>query len=66
MEVDAIVQKHAGEFVAFKIKLGIGQIDDTAKNLLKFASILEDSSKTILGQVNLLRVPPCLLRALSG
>lgn len=54
MEVDAIVQKHAGEFAAFEIKLGIGQIDDAAKNLLKFASILEDSSKTKLQSLNVI------------
>jgi predicted AAA+ superfamily ATPase len=41
LEVDAIVQKYSGEYVAFEIKLGIGQIDDAAANLNKFASILD-------------------------
>jgi predicted AAA+ superfamily ATPase len=42
LEVDAIVQKYDGEWSAFEIKLGIGQIDDAAKNLLKFAANLDD------------------------
>ena len=41
LEVDAIVQKYSGEYVAFEIKLGIGQIEDAAINLNKFASILD-------------------------
>lgn len=42
LEVDAIVQKHNGDWCAFEIKLGIGQIEEAAKNLLKFASILDE------------------------
>ena len=45
LEVDAIVQKRNGDWAAFEIKLGIGQIDEAAKNLLKFVSII-DTSKT--------------------
>ncbi|GHT68541.1 ATPase AAA [Bacteroidia bacterium] len=45
LEVDAIVQKRNGDWAAFEIKLGIGQIDDAAKNLLKFASVV-DTTKT--------------------
>jgi predicted AAA+ superfamily ATPase len=45
LEVDAIVQKYSGEYAAFEIKLGIGQIDDAAAHLNKFASIL-DTTKT--------------------
>jgi predicted AAA+ superfamily ATPase len=41
LEVDAIVQKYNGDWCAFEIKLGIGQIEEAAKNLLKFASILD-------------------------
>jgi predicted AAA+ superfamily ATPase len=54
LEVDAIVQKYSGEYCAFEIKLGIGQIDDAAKNLLKFASILEESSRTKLQSLNVI------------
>jgi predicted AAA+ superfamily ATPase len=54
LEVDAIVQKYSGEYCAFEIKLGIGQIDAAAKNLLKFASILEESSRTKLQSLNVI------------
>ena len=42
LEVDAIVQKHNGDWIAFEIKLGTGQIDDAAANLKKLASIIDD------------------------
>lgn len=54
LEVDAIVQKYSGEYCAFEIKLGIGQIDDAANKLLKFASILEESSSTKLQSLNVI------------
>jgi predicted AAA+ superfamily ATPase len=54
LEVDAIVQKYSGEYCAFEIKLGIGQIDDAAKNLLKFASIIQESSTTKLQSLNVI------------
>jgi len=41
LEVDAIVQKYNGEWSAFEIKLGTGQIDEAAENLKKFVSILD-------------------------
>ena len=41
LEVDAIVQKYSGEFAAFEVKLGAGQIDEAANNLNKFASVLD-------------------------
>ncbi|KXK37481.1 MAG: ATP-binding protein [Saprospiraceae bacterium] len=44
-EVDAIVQKHNGDWLAFEIKLGTGQIDEAAKKLLKFADNI-DTNKT--------------------
>ena len=37
----AIVQKYIGECSAFEIKLGVGKIDDAARNLLKFARVLD-------------------------
>ena len=45
LEVDAIVQQYSGEYAAFEIKLGTGQIDNAAANLKKFASVI-DTSKT--------------------
>jgi len=44
LEVDAIVQKNNGEWCAFEIKLGIGQIEEAARSLKKFASILDKES----------------------
>ena len=41
LEVDAIVQKYNGDWCAFEIKLGTGQIEDAAKSLKKFVSILD-------------------------
>lgn len=44
-EVDAIVQKRNGDYVAFEIKLGVGHIDEAAKNLKRFAKNI-DTNKT--------------------
>lgn len=54
LEVDAIVQKHTGDFCAFEIKLGIGQIEEAAKNLLKFESILAEKASTKLKSLNII------------
>ncbi|TCS84689.1 uncharacterized protein DUF4143 [Anseongella ginsenosidimutans] len=42
LEVDSIVQKYNGDWCAFEIKLGTGQIDEAAAALNKFISILDD------------------------
>ncbi len=44
LEVDAIVQKHNGDWCAFEIKLGTGQIEEAATSLNKFVSILDKKS----------------------
>lgn len=41
LEVDAIVQKYNGEWAAFEIKLGTGQIEEAAANLLKFSANID-------------------------
>lgn len=41
LEVDAIVQKYNGEWIAFEIKLGTGKIEDAARNLHKLVSSLD-------------------------
>ena len=41
LEVDAIVQKHNGDWCAFEIKLGTGQIEHAAASLKKFVSLLD-------------------------
>ena len=47
LEIDAIVQKRNGDWAAFEIKLGMGQIEEAANNLLHFNSII-DITKTNL------------------
>ena len=54
LEVDAIVQKQNGDWCAFEIKLGIGQIEDAASNLLKFASIIDDKKTTKPKSLNII------------
>lgn len=44
LKVDSIVQKYNGDWCAFEIKLGTGQIEEAAVNLQKFVSVL-DSKK---------------------
>ena len=44
LEVDAIVQKYNGDWCAFEIKLGTGQIEEAAKSLKKFVSILDSDT----------------------
>ena len=41
LEVDAIVQKYNGDWIAFEIKLGTGQIEEAAANLHKMVSRLD-------------------------
>ncbi len=43
-EVDVIVQKRNGDYAAFEIKLGVGYIEEAAKNLKKFVANI-DSEK---------------------
>lgn len=40
LEVDSIVQKHNGDWCAFEIKIGTGQIEEAAANLLRFAKLV--------------------------
>ncbi|GAA5819243.1 MAG: DUF4143 domain-containing protein [Methanobrevibacter sp. CfCl-M3] len=43
LEIDAIVEKYNGDWMAFEIKLGIGQIEEAAKNLNIFASRIDNT-----------------------
>jgi predicted AAA+ superfamily ATPase len=40
LEIDSIVQKYNGEWCAFEIKLGTGQIEAAAANLLRLANLI--------------------------
>jgi hypothetical protein len=54
LEVDAIVQKQNGDWCAFEIKLGIGQIEEAAKNLKKFESILDTKKSKAPKSLNII------------
>lgn len=56
LEVDAIVQKRNGDWCAFEIKLGTGQLEEAAANLLKLASVLDSQKVT----------PPKTLAIITG
>lgn len=54
LEVDAIVLKQNGEWCAFEIKLGIGQIEEAAQNLKRFSSNLENNNIEKLKSLNII------------
>jgi predicted AAA+ superfamily ATPase len=54
LEVDAIVQKYNGEWIAFEIKLGTGQIDQAAANLNKLVSIIDDKKVMLPKSLNII------------
>lgn len=54
MEVDCIVQKFNGEWCAFEVKLGTGQIDEAAAKLLKFASMIDTQKSQAPKSLNII------------
>ena len=56
LEVDAIIQKYNGDWIAIEIKLGVGQIESAAANLKKLVSVLD------LHKIN----PPKSLNIITG
>jgi predicted AAA+ superfamily ATPase len=54
LEVDSIVQKYNGDWCAFEIKLGIGQIEEAAANLNKFVSVLDDKKRGSVKSLNII------------
>lgn len=54
LEVDAIVQKRNGDYAAFEIKLGIGQIDEAAENLNKFVKNINTSKMDLPKSLNVI------------
>ena len=43
LEVDAIVQKYNGDWIACEIKLGTGQIEEAVAHLKKLVTVLDDT-----------------------
>ena len=54
LEVDAIVQQGNKKWAAFEIKLGVGQIEESAQNLLKFNSIIDNAKSSIPASLNII------------
>ena len=56
LEVDAIVQKHNGDWLAFEIKLGAGRstIEEAAANLKKFEKIVDTSKVNAPKSLNII------------
>ena len=54
LEIDSIVQKYNGDWCAFEIKLGTGQIDEAASNLLRFASLVNTEKCTPPKSLNII------------
>jgi predicted AAA+ superfamily ATPase len=54
LEVDAIVQKYNGDWCAFEIKLGTGQIEEAAASLNKFVSILDKQKVSLPKSLNII------------
>lgn len=54
LEVDAIVQKYNGDWCAFEIKLGVGQIEEAAASLNKLVSVLDEKKVTPPKSLNII------------
>jgi len=54
LEVDCIVQKHNGEWCAFEIKLGVGDIEKAALKLKKFIGRLDEVILKNLKSLNII------------
>jgi predicted AAA+ superfamily ATPase len=54
LEVDSIVQKYNGAWCAFEIKLGIGEIEEAAANLLRFAAQIDTQKSGIPKSLNII------------
>ena len=54
LEIDSILQKYNGDWCAFEIKLGTGQIDDAASNLLRFASLINTEKCDLPKSLNII------------
>ena len=54
LEIDAIVQKRNGDYAAFEIKLGVGYIEDAAKNLNKFVKNIDTTKMDLPKSLNII------------
>lgn len=54
LEVDSIVQKYNGDWCAFEIKLGTGQIEEAAASLNKLVAVLDNKKTTPPKSLNII------------
>jgi uncharacterized protein len=54
LEVDGIVQKYSGDWCAFEVKLGTGQLDEAAANLLKLAGRVDREKFPVPKSLNII------------
>jgi predicted AAA+ superfamily ATPase len=54
LEVDAIVQKRDADYAAFEIKLGVGYIEEAAKNLKKFVINIDTTKMDVPKSLNII------------
>jgi predicted AAA+ superfamily ATPase len=54
LEIDAIVKQYGGNFAAFEIKLGVGFIEEAAKNLLKFYNNIDAAKMELPKSLNVI------------
>lgn len=54
LEVDSIVQKYNGDWCAFEIKLGTGQIEEAAASLNKLVSVLDKKKVKMPKSLNII------------
>ena len=54
LEIDCIVQKYNGDWSAFEVKLGTGQIDEAAASLKKLVSIIDAKKHKQLKSLNII------------
>lgn len=54
LEIDSIVQKYNGDWCAFEIKLGTGQLEDAAINLKKFAAQIDPDKTKAPSSLNII------------
>lgn len=66
LEIDAIVQKRNGDWAAFEVKLGIGEIEDAAKKLLHFNSIIDTTKINLPKSLNIITCIGMSYRRLDG
>ncbi|MEY4596720.1 MAG: hypothetical protein RLZZ506_1140 [Bacteroidota bacterium] len=53
-EIDAIVQKRKGDYVAFEIKLGVGYIEEAVAHLKKFEANIDTDKMRVPASLNVI------------